>query len=85
MDTKQRCKKCLLYELDEKSTYESVYRYIAQIEPEAKVDDSTYQGRLQQCRECEFLLSGMCRICGCFVEMRAIMKKNSCPGSNKKW
>lgn len=37
------------------------------------------------CRECDNLISGICRVCGCFVEMRTVMKKNSCPGISKEW
>ena len=31
----------------------------------------------------EELKEGMCRSCGCYVELRAVMKKNRCP--NDKW
>ena len=34
-------------------------------------------------KECEKLLSGMCRMCGCYVEMRAAIALRDCPG--KKW
>lgn len=47
--------------------------------------DALYQERLSLCRQCESLLNGMCRICGCFVEMRAAVAKNYCPAINKKW
>ena len=50
-----------------------------------KVEDEEYQNRLAKCKECDNLLSGMCRICGCFVEMRAVMKKNHCPAVEKRW
>ena len=33
----------------------------------------------------EALLNGMCRKCGCFVELRAVMKKNHCADSDKNW
>lgn len=69
----------------EQEAYQSLYTYISQIDAELKVNDEIYKRRLQYCRECDSLLNGMCRICGCFVEMRAVMKKNSCPGTNAKW
>ncbi|MDY3745248.1 MAG: DUF6171 family protein [Lachnospiraceae bacterium] len=38
-----------------------------------------------RCRQCDRLLNGMCRICGCFVEMRAAIKVKSCPDVVPKW
>ena len=35
--------------------------------------------------ECDNLINGMCKICGCFVEMRAAVKKNYCPDIEKYW
>lgn len=46
-------------------------------------DGRKYQRRLSICKECEKLLSGMCRMCGCYVEMRAAIALRDCPG--KKW
>lgn len=65
--------------------FENLYQYIAQIDSDLKADDTLYQNRLAHCKKCDNLLDGMCKICGCYVELRAAMKKNTCPDISKKW
>ena len=79
------CRKCLLREMDEGEYFENLREYMAGIDEELKVDEGEYDRRLALCKECDNLMSGMCRICGCYVELRALMKKNGCPGVEKKW
>ena len=71
--------------MDEGEYFTDLRKYIAQIDKDLKVEDEEYQDRLAKCKECDNLLSGMCRICGCFVEMRAVKKKNHCPAVEKRW
>ena len=69
MDTFTRiCKKCLLREMSEVDTYKTMYEYIANLNPDDKTPDQEYETRLSQCKTCDHLLSGMCRICGCYVD-----------------
>ena len=79
------CRKCLLQDMDESEYFEDLRQYIARIDTDLKVEDDKYQERLDICRTCDHLMNGMCRVCGCFVEMRAVMKKNSCPGIPSRW
>ncbi|MDD5935354.1 MAG: DUF6171 family protein [Clostridiales bacterium] len=79
------CKKCLLYEMPDAKRYQNMYDYIANLDDDVKVPESVYQQRLSICKECDQLLAGMCRICGCYVEMRAVMKQRSCPAVDAKW
>lgn len=65
------CKKCLLREMDEAGFFQNMYDYIARIPADDKTPEEEYERRLSICKECEKLLSGMCRMCGCYVEMRA--------------
>ncbi len=76
---KKICRKCLLREIDELAYFENLRQYIENLEEEAKVDNATYETRLQVCKACDLLAEGMCRACGCFVELRGVMKKNNCP------
>lgn len=78
-EPKRRCRKCLLREMDEKEYFDNLYSYIAHLDEEIKVSDEKYEERLSICKECELLLDGMCRACGCYVELRAVMIKNECP------
>lgn len=85
MKQQNLCKKCLLKDMPYDAYFKSLYDYIDSIDEDLKVDSETYEKRLQICKECDNLLKGMCRICGCFVELRACMKKNSCPNVDKRW
>lgn len=80
------CKKCLLLEAGERATLKSVKDYLELLSPEEKVSESIYNDRLEKCRNCDFLISGMCRKCGCYVEIRAALKNKECPNAdNKLW
>ena len=81
-----QCKRCLLLESGQKSTSEEVNALIEQIDDECKVDSEGYSARLKLCKSCDFLISGMCRKCGCYVELRAIQKALHCPNADDiKW
>ncbi|NLZ82083.1 MAG: hypothetical protein GX915_00285 [Clostridiales bacterium] len=77
------CKKCLIRDMDEYEEYKNMFEYIRNISDDIKSSQELYEERMEICKECDMLLSGMCRKCGCFVEMRAAVEKNYCPG--KKW
>lgn len=86
MDTAQYrvCKKCLMRDMMDKQEYfKNLQDYIANLDPETKVSDEIYEQRLAVCTECDLLLEGMCRSCGCYVELRAALIKNYCP--KEKW
>lgn len=82
-ENKRICKKCLIRELAEKAEYKNMYDYIENLDPDIRAPEPTYEERLSVCKQCDKLLSGMCRACGCYVEMRAALVKNTCP--YKKW
>ena len=52
--------------MSEADTYKTMYEYIANLNPDDKTPDQEYETRLSQCKTCDHLLSGMCRICGCY-------------------
>lgn len=84
-DEKRRfCKRCLTRELaDQADTYQTIREYIDNLDPDYKAGEELYEERLSICKECEMLLAGMCRSCGCYVEMRTAIRTNNCP--RKKW
>ena len=84
-EPKRFCRKCLLIDMPEDEYFRDLRSYIERIEESLKVSSEIYKSRLDKCRECEQLISGMCRICGCFVELRAVMRKNSCPAVHPMW
>lgn len=82
--TKPICKRCLLRELD--GTYfQSIYQYIQNLPEDLKADQETYAARLEKCRACDHLVNGMCELCGCFVEVRAVKRKQHCAQSETIW
>lgn len=81
-----KCKKCLLLEAGEKKSYETVKKYLDNLDGILRVADKEYNSRLDKCRDCESLISGMCLKCGCYVEIRAALKNKKCPDvDNQKW
>ena len=80
---KRICRKCLTADMDEKKYFENLHAYIDNLDEELKVDRPLYEMRLTVGKECDLLADAMCRACGCYVELRAVMRKNSCP--YEKW
>ncbi len=76
------CKKCLLLEAGEKESYKSLEEYISTLNDSLKVNNTVYTSRLDKCKKCDYLISGMCLKCGCYVELRAILKDKHCPNYN---
>lgn len=86
MNQSQRvCKICLLKEMPESVYYQNLYDYISRLDEDVKTEENKYRERLDKCKACDSLINGMCRICGCFVEMRAVIEKNGCPHTTPEW
>lgn len=84
MEERRVCKKCLTREMEGQETvFQNMRDYIDNLEEDIKADSVLYESRLSVCKTCDNLLQGMCKSCGCYVEMRAAVTKNSCPW--KKW
>ena len=83
MSTDKPCRRCLLSEMNDKTALQEISRGINGIRKEDRVEEKVYQERLSICRSCDNLLSGTCLSCGCYVEIRAAMKKGRCP--DKMW
>jgi hypothetical protein len=79
-DNKQRfCRKCLLRDMVENAYTQNMEEYVKNLDQDIRVEADIYESRLETCKECDLLTDGLCRGCGCFVEMIAAMKKNRCP------
>lgn len=79
------CKKCLLNKVFSDGEYKHMKEYIRSIDDYLKSDEAEYKRRLDICVNCDNLFNGMCRKCGCYVEIRAAIKNNYCPDVEKKW
>lgn len=81
-----KCKRCLLLEAGEKKSFACIKEYISSLDDDLKVSNDVYRKRLEICKTCDHLLSGMCLKCGCYVEVRAILNNKDCPDcDNKRW
>jgi len=82
----EECKRCLLHEAAENDILESIKTRINKLTDEEKADDELYIKRLDECKNCDSLISGVCMKCGCYVEFRAAFKKQKCPDvKSRKW
>ncbi|MBR2100336.1 MAG: hypothetical protein IJ927_03295 [Eubacterium sp.] len=82
----EKCKKCLLLEAGEKVTYNEIMQYVSSLDESELTDVNTAKKRLESCKNCDNLISGMCVKCGCYVEIRARLKNADCPDyDNRKW
>ena len=80
---KKPCRKCLLKEIDPQAYMDQLHKYIELLDRDVKAPQNLYENRLNICKECDYLNEGTCQACGCFVELRAAVRKNKCP--YKKW
>lgn len=80
MENFRVCRRCLTRDMMDKAAYfQNMYDYINNLDESIKTNQPLYEKRLMVCKECDLLADGMCRACGCFVEMRAALAKNGCP------
>lgn len=77
---KNICKRCLLRDMTGEDSA-NIAKYRDAIKE--RVSDEIYERRLAVCKECDFLNSGTCKACGCYVELRALGRGAKCP--HKKW
>lgn len=82
----KECKRCLLQESAEADTLQDIQTRIDKLSPAEKAGEELYAQRLDACKTCDHLISGVCMKCGCYVEFRAAFRKMKCPNaSDRKW
>ncbi|MDN3697267.1 DUF6171 family protein [Vibrio cortegadensis] len=74
----RECKACILARIDAEYAA-NLEQKIKHIPTELKVEPEIYEERLEICKGCDKLHEALCRACGCYVELRGVMRKNSCP------
>ena len=79
------CRKCLLKDMTDGEYYRTIREYIENLPEERKASPDLREKRLAICKECDNLINGMCRLCGCFVEVRAAKKDGFCAKSREIW
>jgi len=78
------CGRCLLFEYNAELAL-TVREYVNGLPEEQRVSGEVYEQRLRLCRDCDELVNGMCRMCGCFVEARAAKKQAHCANNAEVW
>ena len=84
VEPRKQCR-CLLREAGEAEMAAAIAEYVAGLDEAVRTDEADYRARLSVCEDCEQLLSGTCRLCGCYVETRAAKKGLSCPMVPPRW
>ena len=84
VEPRKQCR-CLLREAGEAEMAAAIAKYVAGLDEAVRTDEADYRARLAVCEDCEQLLSGTCRLCGCYVETRAAKKGLSCPMVPPRW
>lgn len=69
--------------MDQNAYFQNLHDYIENLDEDIKASKEIYEERLKICKQCDYLAEGMCRACGCFVELRAAINTNVC--SYSKW
>ena len=84
VEPRKQCR-CLLREAGEAEMAAAIAEYVAGLDEAVRTDEADYRARLAVCEDCEQLLSGTCRLCGCYVETRAAKKRLGCPMVPPRW
>lgn len=84
VEPRKQCR-CLLRDAGEAEMAAAIAEYVAGLDEAVRTDEADYRTRLAVCEDCEQLLSGTCRLCGCYVETRAAKKGLSCPMVPPRW
>lgn len=80
------CRRCLLSEMaDERPLQRLLQEWQDALPEEKRADDAVYTARLAHCKACAHLQSGVCALCGCYVELRALKRRMRCPDSPPRW
>ena len=81
---RKQCR-CLLKDAGEAEMAASIAEYVALLDESIRTPEDDYRARLTLCQDCPELLSGTCRLCGCYVETRAAKKGQQCPMVPPRW
>lgn len=85
MTEKPFCRKCLIDSIDEDVFIRSLKNYISDYPKDKRCCELEYKKRIEVCKSCEHLSLGMCSLCGCYVELRALKINTFCPDITDKW
>ena len=70
---------------DQKALAEIIRDRIAAMPEEQRADEAAMTSRLRICQSCDHLTNGTCALCGCYVELRAAKRAQTCPDVPGRW
>lgn len=84
--SKPFCRRCLLEDMPSEAELAKSIQELIDLLPDAiRAPQEVTQRRLTACRACDHLRSGMCELCGCYVELRAAKVPLRCPDLPARW
>lgn len=84
--SKPFCRRCLLEDMPSEAEMARSVRELVELLPDAiRAPQEVTARRLGVCRTCDHLRSGMCELCGCYVELRAAKLPLRCPDLPSRW
>ena len=85
-EPKPFCRRCLLEDMPSQAALAANIRDLIALLPEnQRASREETERRLAICRDCDQLRSGMCALCGCYVELRAAKARMGCPALPPRW
>jgi hypothetical protein len=84
-NSQPHCVRCLLLEQSQGEILEKIRQLVALMPEKEKSSEELYRSRLEICQKCDDLLDGMCKKCGCYVQLRAAKCSNKCPSEMHLW
>ena len=63
----------------------TIAELVALLPPEQRATEDVTRTRLERCRACPHLTSGLCALCGCYVELRSAKARMACPDIPARW
>ena len=79
------CRLCLIRDISEERYQKEILSYLDRIHTADRAEEELYEQRLNVCRTCNDLVSATCMRCGCYVELRAALKRADCPHVPSRW
>lgn len=80
----EKCKRCGLKTVLSENDIQKMVDEVTSMKGIRLADDDKYKARLNICIGCgSFLYGSTCNVCGCIVQVRALLLDGKCP--KKKW
>ena len=73
------CRRCLDLRVPEGELIAYLDKYVSELPERERASDEVYRARLSACADCPERAEATCRLCGCYVQVRAAKRRMRCP------